>query len=183
MSTVTGYPQPPEPHVPGGGFYQPTGFLSTPPPKRGMSTGAILGIVAALVAVLCVGAGVAVALTSPEPEAASPRVEVTTTSVPETLPPPTTAPPTTAAAGPLASFGDGTYEVGSQPGQIAPGKYRAMVPADSFGCYWERLKGTSGQFSDIIANNLAEPKTQTIVTIAPTDKAFTSRDCGTWTKA
>lgn len=185
MGTVTGYPLPPD--------QQPTGFIYSPPtqpPKRGMSTGLILGIVAAVVGVLCIGATVAIALMPAAKTTPPAAVEATTTAVPTTLAPTTaaaTTAPTTAAAtkaaGPLTSFKDGTYEIGTTAGMVAPGKYKATVPNDSWNCYWERLRGLSGQFSDIIANGNADPGTPVIVTIAPSDKGFTSNGCGTWTKS
>lgn len=72
------------------------------------------------------------------------------------------------------TFGDGTYQVGTD---IKPGTYRTQ--SGSTGCYYERLKGFSGTDSDILANNLTDYPA--IVTILPTDKGFTSKNCGTWT--
>ncbi len=60
---------------------------------------------------------------------------------------------------------------------IAPGKYRT---AGGSGCYWARLKNFTGTTDGIIANDNVTGST--IVTIASTDKGFTSSDCGTWTK-
>ena len=65
---------------------------------------------------------------------------------------------------------DGVSMVGVD---VAPGTYRA---AGEY-CYWARLSGTSGEFSDIIANSNGPG----VVTIAATDKAFESRRCQ-WTK-
>lgn len=93
-----------------------------------------------------------------------------------------TTPAPTAPAGPVTAFADGTYEIGAVAGQVPAGKYKTTVPPDSFGCYWERLKGLSGQFGDIIANGTSDKGAPVIVTIAPTDKGFTTRGCGTWTK-
>jgi hypothetical protein len=110
----------------------------------------------------------------------------TTTARPSTTPAPK---PTTPAAKPtkpaqpavvaVTISGDGTFAVGSQ---VKPGTYRAAVPADSFGCYWERLKGASGSLDDTIANGLGEPGSQQLVTIKSTDKFFHTERCGTWTK-
>jgi len=47
-------------------------------------------------------------------------------------------------------------------------------------CYWERLNATTGDFDAIIANDL--PSGQAIVTILPSDYAFSSSDCGLWEK-
>lgn len=87
-----------------------------------------------------------------------------------TQPPAPTTPP-----GPYKTFGDGTLPVGTSPGDIAPGTYQTAGLA---GCYWARLSGLGGQLSDIIANG--DPSGSAIVTIAPTDVAFDSEGCGTW---
>jgi hypothetical protein len=80
----------------------------------------------------------------------------------------------------VTAFGDGTYEIGTGAGQVPPGKYKTTPPDE---CYWERLSGTSGDADDIIANANVGPGAPTIVTIAKTDKAFSSKRCGTWQKA
>src|SRR5690625_1057558 len=71
-------------------------------------------------------------------------------------------------------IGDGTHIVGED---IEPGEYRA--DGGEF-CYWERLSGTSGEFDDLITNDLG-PGSH-VVTIAESDAAFSSQDCGEWTK-
>lgn len=76
------------------------------------------------------------------------------------------------SAGP--TFGDGTHQVGTD---IPAGTYRTN---GQDGCYWERLRGTGGSFSDIIANDNATGPA--IVTIARTDAAFKSQNCGTWSR-
>lgn len=68
--------------------------------------------------------------------------------------------------------GDGTFLVGDD---IQPGTYRT---AGGAGCYWARLKGTSGELGDIIANgNVTGPTT---ITIAPSDAAFQTSGCVEW---
>lgn len=98
-------------------------------------------------------------------------------------PAPTTNPAGSAATtqppAPGGIHGDGVFLV---PTEVKPGTYRATVPADSFGCYWERLKGTSGSFDDIIANGNGNPGERMTVTIKSTDKAFHTQDCGDWQK-
>src|SRR5690606_3576068 len=47
------------------------------------------------------------------------------------------------------------------------------------GCYWERTSGFSGELDDIIANEFTSNRT--VVTIAPTDRGFSSSGCGTFT--
>lgn len=75
--------------------------------------------------------------------------------------------------------GDGTYVVSEE---IKPGTYRTDGPQGGLitSCYWARLSSTSGEFKDIIANGSTEG--QTTVTIASTDKAFTTTGCKTWQK-
>lgn len=113
-------------------------------------------------------------------------VTQTTTAHPSTTPAPK---PTTPAAKPAAPAkpavvtvtisGDGTFAVGSQ---VKPGTYRAAVPADSYGCYWERLKGASGDFDEILANGDGDSGAQVVVTVKSSDKFFHAEGCGTWTK-
>ena len=72
----------------------------------------------------------------------------------------------------LTSFGDGDYVVG---GHIEPGTYRAETLD---GCYWDRLSGFGGSFSEIIANGFEQP----IVEISASDAGFASAGCGTWSR-
>lgn len=81
------------------------------------------------------------------------------------------------APDPNAIEGDGIFAVGSQ---VKPGTYRTVVPADSFGCYYERLKGATGEFTDIIANGNAKAGAQIVVTVKASDKFFHVERCGTW---
>ncbi|RVW02530.1 hypothetical protein EF834_13325 [Rhodococcus spongiicola] len=74
-----------------------------------------------------------------------------------------------------SKFGSGVHLVGVD---INPGTYRA---AGGNYCYWERLSGTSGEFDDLIANGGVEGAV--VVTISPSDVAFSSSGCGTWSKA
>lgn len=100
-------------------------------------------------------------------------------------PPPTTAVPTTMPPAPTTTTQPpGIYDEGTLlvPSEVKPGTYRATVPADSFGCYWARLKGTGGQLSDIIANGLGQAGTRITVTIKASDKAFEQHGCGEWQK-
>ena len=73
---------------------------------------------------------------------------------------------------------DGVWRVGRD---IRPGIYRTIPPKDSFGsvsCFWSRLKGLSGGFDDILANDIATAPVY--VEILATDFAFDSTSCGTW---
>ena len=84
-----------------------------------------------------------------------------------------------AAATSAATFGDGTWVVGTD---IEPGTYRSDVPAGEL-CYWERLSGFGGDITvDVITNDLVGGPQQVLVEIAPSEAGFTSEDCGTWTK-
>ena len=82
----------------------------------------------------------------------------------------------TPASSATASFGDGTWVVGSD---IQAGTYRSSRTGG--GCYWERLSGFSGGFGDIIANEITDELS--LVEISSTDAGFSTQDCGTWKKA
>lgn len=74
---------------------------------------------------------------------------------------------------PALAFGNGTYRVGSD---IQAGTYRTRsAPSD---CYWERLRGFSGELRDIIANDFSSGFQ--VVTIKSTDKGFKASRCGSW---
>jgi hypothetical protein len=90
-----------------------------------------------------------------------PPVTVTVT----VTPPPPPGPKTTMTT-------NGTFVVNTD---IAPGTYRTDGGAS---CYWARLK--SLDTSDVIDNNVSDG--QQVVRILPTDTAFITRGCGTWTK-
>ena len=98
-----------------------------------------------------------------------PPAILSTIPVSPAQPPPT--PP-----GPRQSFGAGTWIVNED---IAPGRY---FTNPSSGCYWERLSGTTGAFSDILANGvIVFDSGQEIVDIAMSDYAFKPEsECGTW---
>jgi hypothetical protein len=70
------------------------------------------------------------------------------------------------------SFGDGDFIVGTD---MQPGTYRN---SGEHGCYYARLSGFSHDIDDIIANE--NPVGAAVVTIAPGDKGFESKGCGTW---
>lgn len=90
--------------------------------------------------------------------------ETKTVTVTFTPPPP---------PGPKTSIeSDGTFAVG---GDIAPGTYRTP---GKYGCYWARLR--SFDTNDIIDNNVSDGPQ--VVQILPGDKAFLTRNCGSWQK-
>jgi hypothetical protein len=76
-------------------------------------------------------------------------------------------------APPAGTFKDGTWLVNKD---IKPGQYRSANT--SGGCYWARLKSTDGTLDSILANDNASGPA--VVTIKPTDGAFTSSRCGEW---
>jgi hypothetical protein len=73
----------------------------------------------------------------------------------------------------LSSIPQGKWVVGVH---IEAGTYQAE---GGDGCYWERLSGVSGEFDDLIANDL--PGGSAIVEISSSDYAFNSSGCGEWT--
>lgn len=90
-------------------------------------------------------------------------------------PPPPPAPPGDAApppAGPMTTFGNGTYSVGTD---IEPGVYASAGPVDGGVCYWKRSNGDG-----IVANAMSK-KPQT-VQIDPGDTTFKSSECQEWQK-
>ena len=92
-------------------------------------------------------------------------------SVQVTVPAPTPQAPRT-------SFGGGTWLVNID---IAPGRY---FTNPSSGCYWERLSGTGGTTAERLANEfIGFNSAQEIVDISSSDYAFTSSDCGTWSRS
>lgn len=84
---------------------------------------------------------------------------------------PPAAPPKPA---PTTRFGAGTHIVGRE---IPAGTYRSQGGNGS--CYWERLSGLSGSFSDVITNDFGNRRA--IVEVKASDRAFKADgDCGTW---
>lgn len=78
----------------------------------------------------------------------------------------------TEPAGPLDSFGAGTWEVGVD---VLPGKYKTSGGDQ---CYWARLQENDGSSGDIIDNGLgAGPQTVTI----REGEYFETQRCGNWT--
>ena len=88
--------------------------------------------------------------------------------------------PAAAGAGGATTFGDGTWLVGVD---IAAGTYRAVVEDGMISmCMYSRLSGLSGEGSDMITWEVAgDAGAPVIVTIEPSDMAFETTGCGTWT--
>ena len=80
-------------------------------------------------------------------------------------------------AAPRTPFGGGQFRVGEQ---IVAGRYFTDPPQT--GCYFERQRGFSGTFTDVIANRfVGYDGMQYIVDILASDVAFkTDPKCGTW---
>lgn len=100
MSNVTHpTPDPTGQYPPQQGYYQPYPLQPPQPPKRGMSTGAILAIVFGSIAALCIVGSVATAIVGADDK---PPAGVTATSAPTALPAePTTKAPTGPVSVPL----------------------------------------------------------------------------------
>ncbi|MFF4409865.1 hypothetical protein [Streptomyces sp. NPDC001404] len=71
-------------------------------------------------------------------------------------------------------FTDGTYTVGSGPGQIAPGTYRTTGALRD--CYWER----TARSGEVLDNQYATSAQEVEVTVQSGDGQFTTRRCGSW---
>lgn len=86
----------------------------------------------------------------------------------------------TSPTGPLTSFGDGTYPVGTGAGDVAPGFYRSTGTTEGMPCYWARSKDSTGNVDAIIADGY--PSGPTTVTIKTSDTAFIASGCAPWHK-
>lgn len=155
----------PDPRMHNYGAYPPPQWMPPPPPAKKRRTWPwIVGGIVLFVVVMSALAGHS---SKPTPQtSATPAWTAGASAQPAEQ-------PTPAQTGPLTSFSDGTYEVGTD---IQPGKYKT---AGGDGCYWERQKNDDHNFGSIIANDYSKgPMT---VTIAKTDKYFQTNGC-TWTK-
>lgn len=79
-----------------------------------------------------------------------------------------------AAAGPLTTFGEGTYLVGED---IKAGTYKTTGGSDG-SCYWARNKNDSGEADAIIANDLGGGPTRVTV---KKGELFETNGCDDWT--
>jgi hypothetical protein len=145
-------------------------------PKRPTNLGCVILALGLLVVVVAIIVGAAAnTATSTRTGAASGSADQAIS-----LEAPTSEPrPTTAQSGPVTSFGgDGTYVVGTD---IVAGTYNTVGTGDNIvGCYWERLRNTSGDSSAIIALDYTHgPAT---VTISRSDGAFKTSGCQQWHK-
>jgi hypothetical protein len=159
---------------------------AAPPPARPRRrwTWAVGGVALGLVIGLAANGGTAAPATrsaAMPPTAAAPQtvyVTVPAAAPATTAPAAAETPAPTAPAGPLTSFSDGTYEVGTD---VAPGKYKTPGPASSDildSCYMEVGDG-SGRIGAIDQNdNLTGPGVVTL----KAGKVFKVRGDCTWTK-
>lgn len=113
------------------------------------------------------------ATTEPTKATTAPPPEPTTT---KPKPKPTKKKPTKKPGPPTSFDGDGEYLVGED---IAAGTYKTAGPADDFGCYWERDKDSSGEFSSIIANDNLNGSGRVTVRKG---EIFKTERCQTWKK-
>lgn len=107
-----------------------------------------------------------------------PKARYAYVAAPTTVVATTTPAPPPAPAGPMTTFGEGTYVVGAGPDEIAPGTYVAPGSSGSPSCYWERLDADG----DIIPGGNYFGDGQAVAPIGKKDGMFNSRDCGTWVK-
>ena len=124
-----------------------------------------------------------IATPTPAPPTATPVPVATPTPMPTPPPTPTSMPPTAtpvpATPTPLptptpvnVSLGAGTHRVGVD---IQPGVYAGKAGQEIFdSCYWARLSGVSGEFEDVIANDIAVG--QFYVDVLPADR-YIKTDC------
>ncbi|MGH8791205.1 MAG: hypothetical protein ACRDXX_00965 [Stackebrandtia sp.] len=180
---------PPTGYYPNDPYSQPAdhGPVSAPPvflqqaygpPQQhnsGLSTGGIVGAIAAAVAVVgLLTVGIILVINSGDSDDSDSSASDSKTEASD-------ASDDADAVNPNAAIsGDGTYMVGDD---IEAGDYTATVPDDSTMCYWERLSGASGEFEDIIANDIADAGEQVRVTIEDGDEAFSTSGCGAWDTA
>lgn len=145
------------------------------PPKKRRKGGYIaLGVLVGVAVLTLVGNAVGQNSTVNEPR----TVAVHDTRQPTTV---AAAPATTAAPrGPQTSFGEGTWIVGVD---IAPGTYRSTGAKEGLFefCSYKRLKEPTSD-SDSLSWGTANANEPIVIAIKPTDGAFQSSNCDTFTK-
>lgn len=162
---------PPAPVGPPLGAAPPVAPAAAPPPAAKNKRGCLWWIGLAVVAMILIGVIGALAGsggddssdagTDPFTTAPDDDDDDTGTTVERTT---TTEPP---------GFGGGVKLVGSE---IQPGRY--VSNNDGGGCYYARLRDTSGEFDAIITNG--NPDGRAVVDIAQSDGAFDSQRCARW---
>jgi hypothetical protein len=129
-------------------------------------------LAASLAAVGCGSSSQSSAPSTSEPAWTMPVIQPSYAATPGTMAPVESAEP----SGPLSEFSDGTYEVGTGNGQIAPGKYKSPGSnGGAMGCYWARMKDDSGSVDDVIASDYTHGPA--ILTVRNTDKYVKVENC------
>lgn len=119
------------------------------------------------------GSGPAPTVTVTAKPAAPKTVEVPGPTVTKTV----EVKPSADPSGPV----EGVNEVGVD---VKAGQWKSVVPEDSPGCYWARLRNDSGDFDSIITNENVDPGGRVSVTIKKSDKFFEiAGDCGEWRRS
>jgi hypothetical protein len=148
------------------GFDFVAGTSHTAPPSKNSNSGLIVGVL--------IGGAVVSWLTGQFSSSSSAprRSEIFAPSSSEVSAPNR---PETNTSWQYSGIGEGTHLVGQE---MPPGRYRTR--ASAVGCYWARLGGTSGDPSEIHANE--NNNGPAIVDISEGDNAFTSHRCAPWTR-
>lgn len=157
----------------------PSPSPEAPKRKRHVVLWAILGAVLLIAFVSCLSSLGAKPQAPPAPATTSNAPAVVAPVVPQTVLPAAPAPvaPVAPAApvGPLTTFGNGTYEVGTE---VEAGKYRSPGVQDSIAplCYWD-LTDSSGSIKD----QGVTPEGPSRATLTK-GLLFKSSGCQDWTK-
>lgn len=137
-----------------------------------------LGATAAAALLIACGAG-----NTPEGDPnATPANAPTVITVPQSPEASPAAAASSAAPAPVktvATFGDGMWQV---PQEVKPGKYKTVVPADSWNCYYEVKKNFDDELGSILSNGNMSAGKQVIISIPKTAQGIEVSGCGTWTK-
>lgn len=182
MSNYTPHETGPNPYAYGTGQPGPYTPPPAPRPPKKKHTGLKIFFVSALAVI-----GGAVACTAAVTNSAQDAID----NLPNVVTPePGTPTPTIhATAGPKkvsppAVLRDGVLLVGKD---VKAGTFRATVPTSELGtsvpsCYVARLRGTSGELGDIIANQNRYPGDVVTVTVRASDAAVEIHGCGKWVR-
>lgn len=146
------------------------------PPRRKMSGLVIVGIIAAVIVVLC-GAfaiiGTLASSTDPKPSNVFGNRDASGLGSP--APYDTSTPTTAAPAGPKTTITEGDWVVGTD---VAPGTYRTAEAVSGM-CYWGIYRAGTNK-GDIVQNDIVTGGRPTVTLKA--GQEFSSTGCGTWTK-
>jgi len=141
------------------------------PPKKNKGLVIALIFLCCAVLLLCCAGVVSGALGGKDDKASS-TVIVPEATFSSEAPPPTVAKRPAVAAPVVLTAGD--YEVAKTTSAdeltIAPGTY--VIKAEGYHCYWARVKGFSGELTDIIANDNLFDGASARVTVKKSDKGL-----------